>query len=191
VERGSRILKFKDGLWGGKNFMEKLPSCFLAINNFMAEINTSTKNTGKKYSHKSIRVDLTPMVDLGFLLITFFILTTTMQSHTVMKLIVPKDSKKTTEVAQSKTLTFILERNDSIGYYDGFAKEIKHSGFSSMRRLIQQKQLSLGNKKDGMIIIIKPTKDSSYKNFVDALDEIQINDCKHYFVADPEKNEVL
>ena len=56
----------------------------------MAEIITSSKKSGK-YLHQSIRVDLTPMVDLGFLLITFFILTTTMQSNTVMKLIIPKD----------------------------------------------------------------------------------------------------
>ena len=157
----------------------------------MAELNISSKNKGKKYLHKIIRVDLTPMVDLGFLLITFFILTTTMQSYTIMKLIVPKDSDTPSEVAQSKTITFILERNDSIGYYDGFAKDIKHAGFAEMRRLIQQKQISLGNKKDSMIIIIKPTKESSYKNFVDAMDEILIGNCKTYFVAEPEKNEVL
>ena len=153
----------------------------------MAEINTSVKNSNKKYLHKNIRVDLTPMVDLGFLLITFFIVTTTMQSHTVMKLVVPKDSEKTTDVAQSKTLIFILERNDSIGYYDGHAKNIKYAGFGTMRNIIRQKQISLGNKKDSMIIIIKPTKGSSYKNFVDAMDEIYINGCKHYFVADPDR----
>jgi biopolymer transport protein ExbD len=157
----------------------------------MAEINASGKSSGKKNLHKLIRVDLTPMVDLGFLLITFFILTTTMQSHMVMKLIVPKDSEIKTDVAQSRTLTFILKRNDSIGYYDGFAKEIKHAVFSEIRNIIQKKQLSLGNKKDSMIIIIKPTRESSYKNFVDAMDEIYINDCRIYFIAEPEKNEEL
>ncbi|MEJ7671259.1 MAG: biopolymer transporter ExbD [Chitinophagaceae bacterium] len=68
-------------------------------------------------------MDLTPMVDLGFLLITFFILTTTMQSNTVMKLIIPKDSTDSTEVPGSTTLTFILERNDSIGYYEDRQKK--------------------------------------------------------------------
>jgi biopolymer transport protein ExbD len=157
----------------------------------MAEINTSSKKTGKKYLHKSIRVDLTPMVDLGFLLITFFVLTTSLHSNIVMRLIVPKDSDSSTAVPKSKTLTFILERNDSIGYYDGSAKNIQYAGFGAMRTLIQQKQRSLGSRKDSMIIIIKPTKESSYKNFVDAMDEIYINDCKTYFVADPGKNEVL
>ena len=157
----------------------------------MAEINTSARNTGKKYSHKVIRVDLTPMVDLGFLLITFFILTTNMQLHKALRLIVPKDTDIKTPVGQSRTLTFILERNDSIGYYDGFAGNIKHAGFGAMRSIIRQKQISLGNQKDSMILIIKPTKESYYKNFVDAMDEILINSCKTYFVAEPEKNEVL
>ncbi|MDB5198543.1 MAG: biopolymer transporter ExbD [Chitinophagaceae bacterium] len=160
----------------------------------MAEINTSTKNKDKKYLHKSIRVDLTPMVDLGFLLITFFILTTTMQANTAMKLILPEDSPDSTEVSGLKTLTFILIRNDSIGYYDGLAKEISYINFGAMRRIIQQKQVSLTNNhinKNELILIIKPTTESSYKNFIDALDEIYINDCKHYFVAEPGENEIL
>ncbi len=160
----------------------------------MAELNTSTKNTGKKYLHKQIKVDLTPMVDLGFLLITFFILTTTMQEETAMKLIMPKDSLDSTEVARSTTLTFILEKNYSIGYYDGLAKEIHYAGFGTMRSIIQQKQINLINKhidKNKLILIIKPTAESSYKNFVDALDEVYINNCRHYFVAEPGKNERL
>ena len=159
----------------------------------MAEINTSTKTKGKKYLHKSIRVDLTPMVDLGFLLITFFILTTTLQANTTMKLIMPKDSADSTLVSGLTVLTFILEKNDSIGYYDGLAKEIKYTGLGTMRNIIQQKQISLTNNhidRRELILIIKPTKESCYKNFIDALDEIHINDCKHYFVAEPGKNEV-
>lgn len=129
------------------------------------------------------------MVDLGFLLITFFILTTTMQEHQAIKLILPKDSPITTQVPESKTLTFILNRNDSISYYDGFAKNIRQISFGAMRNIIQQKQISLTNKKinrNDLILIIKPTNESTYKNFIDALDEIYITDCKHYFVAEPE-----
>jgi biopolymer transport protein ExbD len=134
------------------------------------------------------------MVDLGFLLITFFILTTTMQQPTEMKLILPKDSPITTNVAESKTLTFILNKHDSISYYDGFAKEIKQANFSAMRNIIQQKQINLVNNhidKNELVLIIKPTKESTYKNFIDAMDEVYINDCRHYFVAEPGKNEIL
>lgn len=160
----------------------------------MAELNTSIKKTDTKYLHKHIRVDLTPMVDLGFLLITFFILTTTMQQPLIMKLIMPKDSEIKATLKESTTLTFILERHDSIGYYNGLAKEIKHANFGAMRNIIQQKQISLTNNhidKNKLTLIIKPTKESTYKNFIDALDEITISDCKHYLVAEPEKDEVL
>ena len=69
-----------------------------------------------------------------------------MQSHTVMKLIIRKDSTDSTEVPGSTTLTFILDRNDSIGYYDGLAKEIKYASFGAMRNIIQQKQIRLAKK---------------------------------------------
>jgi len=160
----------------------------------MAELKAPAKNTCKKYSHKQIRVDLTPMVDLGFLLITFFILTTSIQQPTAMKLIMPTDTGPPTPLHASSTLTFILQRHDSIGYYDGLAKEIKFSNFFAMRSIIQHKQMTLINNsidKNKLTLIIKPTTQCSYKNFIDALDEVTINDCKHYFIAEPEKGEVL
>jgi len=160
----------------------------------MAEIISSDKKTTKKNYHKNLKVDLTPMVDLGFLLITFFILTTSMQQQTALRLILPKDSPVETKVAASSTLTFILNKNDSISYYDGFAASSKHASFSEMRTIIQQKKASLVSHKidkNNLTIIIKPTKESTYKNFIDALDEISINDCRHYFIAEPDKSEVL
>lgn len=159
----------------------------------MAEINFSPKTkSNKNYLHKTIRVDLTPMVDLGFLLITFFILTTTLQEKRVMRLVMPKDSEIKTPVKESSTLTFILMRNDSIGYYDGLAKDIRFANFSFMRNIIQQKQISLNNNQieiNELTLIIKPGNQSTYKNFIDAMDEVYINNCKHYFVVDPERKE--
>lgn len=160
----------------------------------MAEIITSTKRNSKKFIPKNIRVDLTPMVDLGFLLITFFILTTSLQEQKEMKLLLPKDSRDSTLVDASNTLTFILKGNDSIGYYDGLAKEIKYGKFGAMRKIIQQKQYSLTDKhidRKKLALIIKPTNESSYQNFIDALDEVSISDCVHYFIAEPVKDDLL
>ena len=63
------------------------------------------------------------MVDLGFLLITFFIVTTTLQQQKQMKLLMPKDSTDSTLAGQATTITFILKGNDSIGYYEGLQKK--------------------------------------------------------------------
>ncbi len=159
----------------------------------MAEIISSPKRNGKKYMPKNIRVDLTPMVDLGFLLITFFILTTSLEEQKEMKLFLPKDSSDSTLVDRSSTLTFILKNNDSIGYYDGLTKEISYAKLGFMRNVIQQKQASLLRNhidRKKLTLIIKPTAESTYQNFIDALDEVSINDCRHYFIAEPGKDEL-
>src|SRR5215831_1032583 len=94
----------------------------------MAEMDTSSggghkKGPGVKKGKKlSTRVDLTPMVDLGFLLITFFIFTTTMSQPTAMKLFLPKDTDKPEEQNKAKesgALTIMLGAKDHVYYYEG------------------------------------------------------------------------
>ena len=86
----------------------------------MAQIEENNRSKSKKYSkRKSVRVDLTPMVDLGFLLITFFILTTTLSDPTIANLFLPKDSIIKTPVKANAALTLLLTRNDSIKYFEG------------------------------------------------------------------------
>jgi biopolymer transport protein ExbD len=76
----------------------------------------------KKAKKLSTRVDMTPMVDLGFLLITFFIFTATMSSPTTMDLNMPKESEKKedeTKIKQSGALTIMLGKNNNVYYYEG------------------------------------------------------------------------
>ncbi len=158
----------------------------------MAEV-YATHKPGNRSAHKFIKVDLTPMVDLGFLLITFFVLTTTLQEAGITKLILPKDAGIKTLLPASATLTFILHRNDSIGYYDGLSTVTKYDNFGAMRTIIHNKQLQLVKSNintNDLSIIIKPTKESTYKNFIDALDEITISNCRHYFIAEPDNSEM-
>lgn len=97
----------------------------------MAEMDTSgggghKKGKGVKKAKKlSTRVDLTPMVDLGFLLITFFIFTTTMSQPTAFKLNLPKDVDKPEDQTKSKesgTITFLLGKDNHVFYYEGQLK---------------------------------------------------------------------
>jgi biopolymer transport protein ExbD len=157
----------------------------------MAEMDTSgggghKKGPGVKKAKKlSTRVDLTPMVDLGFLLITFFIFTTTMSQPTAMKLNLPKDTDKPEEqnkVKESGVLTLLLGKGDQVYYYEGTlapdASNFKSSNFKEIRNEILTKKKSTDSK--DFVVVIKPDKDCSYKNVVDMLDEMLINDVKRY-----------
>jgi biopolymer transport protein ExbD len=161
----------------------------------MAEMDTSSggghkKGPGVKKGKKlSTRVDLTPMVDLGFLLITFFIFTTTMSQPTAMKLFLPKDTDKPEEqnkVKASGALTIMLGKNDRVYYYEGEllpdASNFKSSNFKEIRDEIINKKKST-NPED-FVVVIKPGPEATYKNTVDILDEMTINDVKRYAMVD-------
>ena len=159
----------------------------------MAEMDTSggghKKGPGVKKSKKlSTRVDLTPMVDLGFLLITFFIFTTTMSQPTAMRLYLPKDTdeKDQNKVKESGVLTILLGKEDKVYYYEGTlandAANFKTSNFKEIRNELLSKKKSTDPK--DFVVVIKPDKDCSYKNVVDALDEMTINDIKRYAMVE-------
>ena len=76
----------------------------------------------KKAKKMSTKVDMTPMVDLGFLLITFFIFTTTMAQPTAMNLFMPKDVDKPEDqnkVKESGAFTILLGKQDIVYFYEG------------------------------------------------------------------------
>lgn len=158
----------------------------------MAEMDTSgggghKKGPGVKKGKKlSTRVDLTPMVDLGFLLITFFIFTTTMSSPTAMKLNLPKDTDKPDEqnkLKESAALTVMPSKANYVYYYEGLdPSKLQQSTFKGIRDVILDKKRRTDPK--DFMVIIKPTQDATYKNTVDMLDEMKIDDVKRYALVD-------
>ena len=161
----------------------------------MAEMevkDSSKKGPGVKKGKKhSTRVDLTPMVDLGFLLITFFIFTTTVSQPTSMNLNMPKDTKdpnQDTKVKESGSLTLILGKANEIYYYFGNDPATMQSvGYKGVRDVILKKKKA--TPATDLFIIIKPDKDATYKNAVDILDEMDINDISRYAMVDPTPDE--
>ena len=151
----------------------------------MAEIDTSSggghkKGPGVKKSKKlSTRVDLTPMVDLGFLLITFFVFTTTMSQATAMNMNEPKeDPDQILKVKNSGAMTILLGRGDRVYYYYGeldpakLSEEFKSSNFKEIRDLIVKKKKATPI--DDLMYIIKSDSTSTFKNSIDILDEMSI-----------------
>lgn len=189
----------------------------------MASIDTGggdshKKGPGVKKAKKlSTRVDMTPMVDLGFLLITFFVFTATMSTPTTLDLNMPKDvddPNKKTEVKQSGVLSVMLGKGDQVYYYEGQLEvsegknNFKQTTFKGIRDIIIAKKnevkgrhqhndeicnperQSAKKKEDpnwekacedvDFVVIIKPNEDATYKNTVDILDEMTINQVKRY-----------
>ena len=154
----------------------------------------------KGQKKETLKIDMTPMVDLGFLLITFFIVTTELSKPRTANLNMPKDGPPI-PVGNSSALTVILAANDKMIYYRGNWQDalkqneiIKtdHSSKSLRNGIIQQKHQLDSNaiEKDGIMLLIKSTGDASYKNIVDMLDEVLISDVKKYAIAKPEPAEL-
>ncbi len=167
----------------------------------------------KKAKKLSTRVDMTPMVDLGFLLITFFIFTTTMSSPTTMELYMPKDTDKDEDQNKAKesgAITIMLSKDNHVYYYEGQLKEdasnFQSTNFAGIRKVILDKKKAVidahqhdagcekiwqkngGDKKScldkDLVVVIKPGEEATYKNTVDILDEMAISNIKRYAMVD-------
>lgn len=138
----------------------------------------------KKSKKLSTRVDLTPMVDLGFLLITFFVFTATTTQSSSMTLTMPKDAEKPgTEmnVFASGALTLLLSANNRIYYYQGAKPEnVVVTNYHRVRDIILEKKKK--TPADKLFIIIRPAEDATYANLVNILDEMNINSISRYAV---------
>ena len=171
----------------------------------MAEMDTSSggghkKGPGVKKGKKlSTRVDLTPMVDLGFLLVTFFVFTTTMQQSTAMKMNEPKDDnpEEQKKVKNSGAMTILLGRANQIYYYYGqldpakLSEQFKSGSFKDIRGLIVEKKKT--TPLDDLMYIIKSDSSSTFKNAIDILDEMSISAVPpgHYAEVDMSPAEAL
>lgn len=159
----------------------------------MAEINNQPPQKKHKQTacnKKSTRVDLAPMVDLGFILLTFFVFTAALSQPMVMNLVVPnnKDSAVNDDICETCVLTLILEKDNKIFYYTGKQEtascRVTDYSSSGIRKIIMQKKKNVlqQKRKNDFVLIIKPAALSSFKNLVDAVDECSINMVKRYYI---------
>jgi len=143
--------------------------------------------TVKESQYKSTRMWFTILICVGaflFMIGGYYVYTTTASSPTAMRLFLPKDSGNAHEnlVRTHGALTFILDKNDLIYYYEGELAEdgsnIKKSNFKNIREVIVKMKESTDEKE--FVVVIKPTSAASYTNTVDILDEMTLNDVKRY-----------
>lgn len=164
----------------------------------MADIIPSSKRGQDKYAlkrnqRKPLQVDLTPMVDLGFLLITFFVFTTTLSTSTAMHLTMPDDKGSSMNTPESGAVTILLSGNNRLHYYSGKLKEdlsnVHNTDYKEIRNILMRKKKDIPSEK--LMIIIVPGNNSSYKNVVDILDEMHITVIDRYALINNPQSEHL
>jgi biopolymer transport protein ExbD len=151
-----------------------------------------------------LKTDMTPLVDLGFLLIAFFVFTAEMSKPVVANLIMPHDGEGT-KLQDSNALTVLLGENNRVWFYHGNMKdaiaanqffETNYSLKDGIGKVIRDKQEWLdkanisAEKRNGLMLLIKATSKASYENIINALDEALINDVKKYALVKTEPEEL-
>ena len=194
----------------------------------MAEIQDNgggKKGKGSKQKKMAVRVDFTPMVDMNMLLITFFMLCTSLSKPQTMEISMPTNDENITEdhqqnkVKASQALTMLLDADNKLYYYegepnyddytslketnytaDGIRKVLLRKNYDAVKKVeeLKQKKANLEiteeeykkqvsevkGAKNTPTVIIKATDKATYKNLIDALDEMQICSIGKYVIVE-------
>lgn len=163
----------------------------------MAEI--IGKQNGKKHAH-NLRIDFTPMVDLGFLLISFFMMTTTLAQSKALDLNMPDKTptENPTAFCEESTVTLIPGAKHEVYWYKGSFKDgvLPHCPIGDLRSFLQKEIGKAANLPGSfsadahkLHVIIKPAPSSTYADLVQILDEMLINDIGIYVIDDLREEE--
>ncbi len=171
----------------------------------MAEIESSRRGakSGPRGKKLNTRIDLTPMVDLGFLLIAFFMVTTTLAKPRTMVINMPYkgDDVAPTPIKNSTALTILPGKDHRLYYYEGIGDKPEDpsqlkigyfEGPESIRSIIAAKETQIDaligrgelRPKDQLTVLIKPDTTSTYADLVGILDEMNINNVATYAIVD-------
>ncbi|MDQ8143500.1 biopolymer transporter ExbD [Chryseobacterium sp. CFS15] len=157
----------------------------------MAEVITKEKSGGKQ-NKKPIKIDMTPMVDLNFLLLMFFMFTSSFSKPNVMDLGLPAKGTDAPvgQIGDQNQITFIIGENNRIFYHQSNEKDLTEAGLKetdynglNVSKIIS-KAYEKAPKKENFTIIVKPADDANYKNFVDMMDNISISKKERYGISD-------
>ncbi len=146
------------------------------------------KKRDARSKKESINVDMNPMVDLAFLLLTFFMLATTFSKPQAMELVMPvqpsaEEEEQQQAVKESKALSLVLSGKNKIYWYQGITEpevfEVDLEG-GEIGDVLSEKKANI----NGLVVLIKPDSTSIYKNLIDLLDEINVTGIQRYAITD-------
>lgn len=153
----------------------------------MAAIDSNAQSRSRTRQRPVPRIDMTPMVDLAFLLLTFFIMTTTLMKQPALEIRQPvtDETAGSKQVEAGRVLNLVLGKNDRVYWYVGLPGSEAHvTDFSSseVRKLLTQKNTEIKK----LYVFIKASDQSRYRNMVDVLDEIIITGIADYAFLNPD-----
>ncbi len=123
----------------------------------------------------SIRIDMTPMVDIAFLLLIFYMVTTVFARPLRMEITLPPKPEEGTEppaikIAESKLLQIFVDKNDSLYFQTGEGmKQPEKIKFDALSKMIDEKNRNI----TGFTMVLKMDQEASYLMMVNLIDEIQ------------------
>ncbi len=132
---------------------------------------------GKK-KRAGVRVDMTPMVDVAFLLLTFFMLTTVLLKQQTLEINLPPDAKTKIEIAQSNLLTVYVDANDKV-FYAAATDKPQSIDFSGLKAFFDKE--AQGNPK--LVILLKFDRKSKYHMMVDLIDQLNLANLQRFSIA--------
>jgi biopolymer transport protein ExbD len=140
----------------------------------------SGKKKGQKKAKKriSVRIDMTPMVDVIMLLLTFFMLTTVFKLPQTMEINIPPDSKTNVEVKMSELMTLRVMADSTI-YYNMGIDDPQKITFKDIRQLFQDKKSAIPR----LIVLVKVEREGTFNQMVDVMDEINLADITRFSLA--------
>ena len=144
----------------------------------MAEIESKQKLKNGLTKRVATKVDMTPLVDLAFLLITFFMLATTLAKPKIMELNMPFGNVRS---PVKHAVTLLLSDKNRIYYFYGIdGNKAKLTDFDGIRKVLLMYNKTYPN----LTIVIKMDNEAKFGNLVDALDEMVITNSKRYSISD-------
>ncbi|MEZ5014602.1 MAG: biopolymer transporter ExbD [Chitinophagales bacterium] len=160
----------------------------------MAQMETNARSSRGKRQRLSAFVDLTPMVDLAFLLIAFFMLTTSMQDVKNMELRMPQADPENPElISKERMFTLIAGGNDMLFYYPGddpSGMEKMSYSATACRELLRSEMKRIGTIKP-MVCLIKCTPEANYQNLIFLFDDVKLAEVPTYALQDMTGDELM
>lgn len=141
----------------------------------------------KKHGKKRIgvRVDMTPMVDVAFLLLTFFMLTTVMRKQETLEINLPPNNKTKINIAESNLLTMYVAQNDSVFYSNGVQKP-QPIAYNTLENFFKKRAAE--NSK--LVILLKLNRQARFHMLVNLIDKLNLADLQRFSIAPMTANDI-